>query len=173
MNSSYDPAAVVKDVDPPPWATPEPTGSHHHHPLLGVGLVFTAATLFAVNGTVSKIVLTDGLSSLRLVEIRCVAAAAVFALVAARRPSSLRITLREAGFIAVYGVVGLAMVQWLYFAAITRMPVSVALLIEFTAPLMVALWVRYVRRDPVRRRVWGRSGSAWAGSPWWGRSGPG
>ena len=104
MNSSYDPAALVEDVDPHPWATPEPTpeptGSHHH-PLLGVGLVFIAATLFAVNGTVSKIVLTNGLSSLRLVEIRCVAAAAVFALVAARRPWSLRITLREAGFVAV------------------------------------------------------------------------
>ena len=67
------------------------------------------------------------------------------------------------------------MVQWLYFAAITRMPVSVALLIEFTAPLMVALWVRYMRREQVRRRVWGALGlclgglvlvgQVWAGLP--------
>lgn len=144
----------------PPAAAPDARPSRpdrgrlHGHPLLGVGLVFLAATLFAVNGTVSKLVLTNGLSSLRLVEIRCVAAAALFALIAARRPSSLRISWREAGFIAVYGVVGLAMVQWLYFVSIARMPVSVSLLIEFTAPLMVALWVRYVRHEQVRRRVW-------------------
>jgi drug/metabolite transporter (DMT)-like permease len=52
-------------------------------------------------------------------------------------------------------VVGLAMVQWLYLVAILRMPVSVSLLIEFTAPVLVALWVRYVRREPVHGRIWG------------------
>jgi drug/metabolite transporter (DMT)-like permease len=154
VDSSYDPAAVAEWVTEEPPAAAGVTGSPHGHPLLGVGLVFTAATLFAVNGTISKLVLTNGLSSLRLVEIRCVAAAAIFALIAARRPATLRLSLRESGFIVVYGVVGLAMVQWLYFVSIARMPVSVSLLIEFTAPLMVALWVRYVRHEPVRQRVW-------------------
>lgn len=167
VNSSYDPAAAVeagpgrtvtpvigRPRTPSTGAAEAGTRTSSGHPLLGVGLVFLAAVLFAVNGTVSKLVLTNGLSSLRLVEIRCVAAALVFALIAARRPSSLRITWRDAGFIAVYGVVGLAMVQWLYFVSIARMPVSISLLIEFTAPLMVALWVRYVRHEQVRRRVW-------------------
>lgn len=123
--------------------------------LLGASMVLAASCLFAVNGTVSKLVLTDGMSSLRLVQIRCVAAAVVLAGVAwCRRPGSLRISWRELRFLAVYGVVGVAMVQWLYFVAITRMPVSISLLIEFTAPLLVALWVRFVRREPVRRRVW-------------------
>jgi drug/metabolite transporter (DMT)-like permease len=123
--------------------------------LAGVGLVLTAAALFAVNGTVSKAVLSSGLDSLRLVEIRCLAAAAVFAaLAAARRPASLAIGRRELGFVALYGVVGVAMVQWLYFAAISRMPVSISLLVEFTAPLLVALWSRFVRREEVRPRVW-------------------
>jgi drug/metabolite transporter (DMT)-like permease len=125
------------------------------HPLLGVGLVLAAAVLFAVNGTVSKLVLTTGLDSLRLVEIRCLAAALVFfAIVAVRRPADLRIGRRELVFIAGYGIVGVAMVQWLYFMAIARMPVSVSLLIEFTAPLLVALWVRFVRKEQVRPRVW-------------------
>ena len=125
------------------------------HPLLGVGLVLVAASVFAVNGSVSKIVLGAGLTSLQLVEIRCTLAALVFAAVAAvRDPGSLRMTWRELGFIAIYGVVGVAMVQWLYFVALSRMPVSVSLLIEFTAPLMIALWVRFVRKQPVRSRVW-------------------
>jgi drug/metabolite transporter (DMT)-like permease len=114
-----------------------------------------AACLFAVNGTVSKLVLASGMSSLHLVEIRCAGAAAVLCLVAlARSPRSLAFSRRDLVFLAVYGIVGVAMVQWLYFVAIGRIPVGVALLVEFTAPLLVALWVRFARRRPVRRRVW-------------------
>ncbi|HET9657223.1 MAG TPA: EamA family transporter [Kineosporiaceae bacterium] len=180
MNSSYDPADLTALVRSPAGRPaghgagsadrPAPTTTTGdaaargpaapagrgggRHPLLGVGLVFLAAGLFAVNGTVSKLVLTHGLSSLRLVEIRSVAAALLFTLIALRRPASLRIGWREAVFIAVYGIVGLAMTQWLYFVSISWMPVSISLLIEFTAPLMVALWVRFARHEPVRRRVW-------------------
>ena len=122
---------------------------------VGVGYVLLAATLFSVNGVVSKVVMAAGLSSLRLVEIRCLGAALLFAAIAAaRRPASLRIGLRELGSVAVYGVVGLALVQWLYLFAIGRMPVSISLLIEFTSPLMIALWVRYVRKEAVHQRIW-------------------
>lgn len=123
--------------------------------LVGVGFVVVAAALFSVNGTVSKLLMEAGLSSLRLVEFRCAAAAVLFAVIAhVRSPGSLRIGLRELGFLAVYGVVGLALVQWLYLVALSRMPVSISLLIEFTAPLLIALWVRYVRKEAVHSRVW-------------------
>jgi drug/metabolite transporter (DMT)-like permease len=122
---------------------------------IGVAAVLTAATLFAINGTVSKVVLESGVSTLRLVEIRCTAAAAVFFLIASlRSPGTLRIGARELGFVVIYGITGIALVQWLYLVAIARMPVSLALLIEFTAPLLVALWVRFARRGEVRARVW-------------------
>jgi len=45
-------------------------------------------------------------------------------------------------------------VQWLYFVAIENLPVGVALLIEFTAPLFVALFARFVYKEHVRRRIW-------------------
>jgi drug/metabolite transporter (DMT)-like permease len=123
--------------------------------VVGLAASLAASTLFAVNGTVSKLVLENGLSSLRLVEIRCVLAAVVFAAIAgARRPSSLAIGRRELGFLAVYGVAGIAMVQWLYLVAIARMPVSISLLLEYTAPLLVALWVRFARGEHVRSRIW-------------------
>jgi drug/metabolite transporter (DMT)-like permease len=111
--------------------------------------------LFAINGTVSKVVLEAGLSSLRLVEIRCTAAAVAFFLIAAlRSPGSLRVGIGELGLMMAYGIAGIAFVQWLYLVAIARMPVSLALLIEYTAPLLVALWVRFVGRGEVRARVW-------------------
>ncbi|MBX9245332.1 EamA family transporter [Actinotalea ferrariae] len=111
--------------------------------------------LFAVNGTVSKLALQAGLSTTRLVELRSLGAAVV--LVAALLVVTPRARLprgRELAALAVLGVVGMAMVQWLYFVAISRLPVGLALLIEYTAPLLVALWARFVLREDVRARVW-------------------
>ena len=42
----------------------------------------------------------------------------------------------------------------LYAPEATLTDVGVALLIEFTAPVFVALWARFVLHEPVRRRVW-------------------
>jgi drug/metabolite transporter (DMT)-like permease len=100
-------------------------------PWLGYAMVFTAATLFAVNGVVSKVILASGLSSLRLTEVRLTGAA-----------------------IGLVLIPGLAFVQWLYFVAIHRLEIGIALLIQYLAPLLVALWVRFVVHRPVRRRLW-------------------
>ena len=119
-------------------------------------MALAAAALFAVNGTVSKLVLNAGVSPLHLVELRSLGGAAcLFAVVAVMRPGALRVTRRELGFLAIYGVVGIGLVQWFYFVAIQRLPVAIALLLEYSAPLLVALWVRFVRHEQVRPRVWG------------------
>ena len=49
--------------------------------------------------------------------------------------------------------------QWFYFLAIHRLAIGVALLIEYLAPLLVALWARFAYNETVRRRIWARSGS--------------
>ena len=121
----------------------------------GMLLALGAAVLFAVNGNVSKVALMNGVSSLELVSVRSAGAAVIlFGLTALRNPAALRVGRRELGFLALYGVTGIAMVQWLYFVAIQRMPVGIALLFEYTAPLMVALWVRFVQQQPVKSRLW-------------------
>ena len=118
-------------------------------------MVFTAATLFAVNGVVSKVILASGLSSLRLTEVRLTGAAiGLVAILALVRPQSLRVGRRELPFLAAFGIFGLAFVQWLYFLAIHRLEIGIALLIQYLAPLLVALWVRFVVHRPVRRRLW-------------------
>jgi drug/metabolite transporter (DMT)-like permease len=114
-----------------------------------------AATLFGINGTVSKVVLGSGISSLRLLEVRSTGAAIGFVLVLlVMAPSRLRVTRRELPFLAVFGVCGLAFVQWFYFLSIHRLAVGIALLIEYLGALLVALWARYVYREHVRRRIW-------------------
>jgi drug/metabolite transporter (DMT)-like permease len=115
----------------------------------------SAATLWAVNGTVSKVILASGISSLRLSQVRTTGAVAGFVLVLlATDRRRLRVTRRELPFLAVFGIAGLAFVQWFYFLAIHRLAIGIALLIQYLAPLLVALWARYVFHEPVRRRIW-------------------
>jgi drug/metabolite transporter (DMT)-like permease len=121
----------------------------------GVLLAVAAAVLFAVNGIVSKVALQSGISSLELVSARSAGTAVILlGITALANPAALRVSRRELGFLALYGLTGIAMVQWLYFVAIQRMPVGIALLFEYTAPLMVALWVRFVQKQAVRSRLW-------------------
>src|SRR3954453_23046753 len=120
-------------------------------------MTIAAATLFAVNGAVAKIGLgASDMGTLRWTELRSTGGflglALCLALVA---PHRLRIgTHRELGRLAFYGIVGFAVVQWLYFVAIDRLPIGIGLLFEFSAPVLIALWARFAWHEPVRRRVW-------------------
>jgi len=134
------------------------------HPERGYAYLVVAAVLFAVNGTVSKVILDTEMSALRLTELRCAGAVVGLGLVLlAVSPGRLLVSWREVPLLAAYGVAGVALTQCFYFIAITRMPVSIALLFEYTAPLMVALWARFVMHQPVRNRVWAALGLALAG----------
>ncbi|MGH2935642.1 MAG: EamA family transporter [Gaiellaceae bacterium] len=124
-------------------------------PVVGYTMVLGAATLFGVNGAVSKVVLTSGLSSLRLTEARSAGACiALTAIALARSPASLRVRRRELPWLALFGVVGVAFVQLFYFLAIHRLPVGIALLIQYIGPVLVAIWARTMGHEQVRRRIW-------------------
>jgi drug/metabolite transporter (DMT)-like permease len=113
------------------------------------------AVLFSVNGSVSKVTLSSGLSSLDLVLLRCAGATVcLFLLVLAVEPRRLRVRRTEWPLLLVYGIAGIALVQWLYFVAIARLPVGIALLVEFTAPVVVALWATFVQHKDLGRLVW-------------------
>jgi drug/metabolite transporter (DMT)-like permease len=124
-------------------------------PALGYAMVAIAATLFAINGTVSKVILASGITAEQLTEVRCTGAVVGLALIAAvSRPRSLRIGRRELPLLIALGVVGLALVQWSYFFAIHRIEIGVALVIQFVGPILVALWARFVYGEDVRSRIW-------------------
>jgi drug/metabolite transporter (DMT)-like permease len=115
----------------------------------------SAAVLWGINGAVSKTILATGLSAERLAQVRSLGAAVgLAAVVALTAPRRLGMTRRELPYLLVFGIGGLAFVQWFYFLAIHRLAIGIALLIEYLAPLLVALWARFVYHDPVRRRIW-------------------
>jgi drug/metabolite transporter (DMT)-like permease len=53
-----------------------------------------------------------------------------------------------------YGLFGVAGVQFLYFAGVSRLPVGIAMVLEFMSPVLVALWVRFVRGTVLPRTMW-------------------
>src|SRR2546430_14725401 len=91
-----------------------PNEPHAPRPALGYAMVAAAATLFAVNGTVSKGILGSGIGSQQLTEVRCAGAFAGLVLIAlAGRPGSLRVYRGELPLMVVRGI-GLALVQLSY-----------------------------------------------------------
>jgi drug/metabolite transporter (DMT)-like permease len=131
----------------------EPAG--HRHPRLGYLMAASAGVLWGVNGAVSKTILASGMSSERLAQVRSLGAAiGLVAILALTAPGRLRLTRRELPYLVVFGIGGLAFVQFFYFLAIHRLAIGIALLVEYLAPLLVALWARFAQHAHVRRRIW-------------------
>jgi drug/metabolite transporter (DMT)-like permease len=129
--------------------------ARHRRPRLGYVMAAVAAALWGLNGGVSKTILATGLSSERLAQVRSLGAAAgLIAILAVTAPHRLRLTRRELPYLVAFGMGGLAFVQFFYFLAIHRLAIGIALLVEYLAPLLVALWSRFVQHAPVRKRIW-------------------
>ena len=92
---------------------------------------------------------------MRLTQIRCGGAFIILGVyIFFRYREKLRTTRAELPHLAIYGIVGFLAVQALYFVAITRLHVSIALILEFTAPIWIVLWLRYVKKKSVPQLMW-------------------
>ena len=124
-----------------------PTGAH---PLLGFALVWSAVALWAVNATVSKVVLDSaGLSAMRLAEVRATGSALILmAAVAIVRPGSLRVhSWRELAFLAVFGIARARVRAALLLRRDRAARHRDRAVIQYLAPVFVALWARFVVRS--------------------------
>ena len=139
----------------PPAEAAAPIALPPVHPRRGLAQVTAAAVLFGVNASVSKVVLEAGVPPRQLAALRCTGVAVGLLLIIGPTARH-RLAVSWAGLrqLAVLGIVGAALIQWLYFIAIDRLPVGIALLLEFTAPVIVAVFARLVLREAVRGVVW-------------------
>ena len=118
-------------------------------------LLILSAMMFASNGIASKLLLDGHITAWRLAQIRAISACAILAIYLWRKaPQTFRIKRSEILPLVSYGIIGIAMVQALYFLAISRMHVSIALLIEFTAPVWIVVYLRVVKRKHVPNQMW-------------------
>jgi drug/metabolite transporter (DMT)-like permease len=118
-------------------------------------LLILSALMFSSNGIASKLLLDGHITAWRLAQIRALSACAILALYLWRKaPQTFRIKRSEILPLVAYGIIGIAMVQALYFLAISRMHVSIALLIEFTAPVWIVVYLRVIKRRHVPNQMW-------------------
>ena len=110
---------------------------------------------FAISSIPAKLAMEAGLSAWRLTQIRTIGAFLIlFLYVYAKNKKSLRIKRKELPILISFGVFGFAAVNLLYFLAIQRLNVGIALIIEFTAPIWIALWLRFIQKKIVSRLMW-------------------
>jgi drug/metabolite transporter (DMT)-like permease len=122
----------------------------------GYALVISGSALFVLNAGVSRVIQSAGVGSMLLTSVRCTGTALVLLAVVALRRERMSVprTWRDLAVVLGFGVTGVALVQYFYFVAIDRLPVGIALLLEFTAPVLVALFARFVYGERVRSRMW-------------------
>ncbi|TPX02679.1 EamA family transporter, partial [Schumannella luteola] len=120
--------------------------------LVGVVMGLAAGLAFGAGGTIVKPLFSEGWTPGAAVFGRLVVAAlalAIPAIIAMR--GELRPLLRAWRLVLAYAVLAVAGVQLAFYAAIERIPVGIALLIEYLAPvaLLLLAWAR-TRRMPHR-----------------------
>ena len=124
---------------------------------LGLPLALASAVSFGMSGALARPLLDSGWSPGAITFIRISIAAAVVAplgLIALRGNWSLLHT--NVRLICLYGVLAVAGAQFAYFSAVQYMQVGPALLLEYTAPAAIVVWLWLVRGErPVRTTLIG------------------
>ena len=115
-----------------------------------VGYLFAivAAAFYAVGGVIAKRAFELGMPPETLAEFRILLAFAVFLTLtlAFRRRDLLTIRRPDLPWLALFGLLGVMAVQLVYYQAIQRIPIGVALVIEYTAPLLILAYWRALGR---------------------------
>ena len=115
----------------------------------GYILVILGSALFACTGVLSKAAIDGGVAPLELAAFRSYGAGLIllpFLLLSIRRLSR-----RDLVPILLFALIGIVLAQGLYYQAISRMDIAVALVIVYTGPLLVAAYQRvfHAERLPV------------------------
>jgi len=121
----------------------------------GEFLLILGAFFFSLSGIAVTVVMKH-LPALRLAEVRSVSAVVILGTyVLFTRPEIIKVKKSEIPRLALYGVVGFAFVNFGYLYGIQRgVPLGLVLIIEFTAPIWIALWIKIVRRGFVANEMW-------------------
>ena len=121
----------------------------------GEFLLILGAFFFSLSGIVVTVVMKH-LPALRLAEVRSVSAVLILGTyVLLTRPEVIKVKKSEIPRLALYGVVGFAFVNFGYLYGIQRgVPLGLVLIIEFTAPIWIALWIKIIRKGFVANEMW-------------------
>ncbi len=118
-------------------------------------MVVSAGVCWGIMATVAKLLFRDrGVDPVILAVVRAdLATLTLFAILALLWPGRLRIERRDFWAAAAVGVVGLAVNNFFYFQSLHLTSVATALLLQYQAPILVALYTVLIQRQRLRGRV--------------------
>ena len=117
-------------------------------PRRGYVYVILAAVLWAVSGSSAKFLFNRGVTPFQVVQLRLtIAVSCLFLFLLFRYPRSLRIAREDIVYFIILGVIGMAGVQFAYLYAISKIHVAVAILLEYLAPVLIAIHAVVFTRD--------------------------
>ena len=118
-------------------------------------LLISAAMGFALGGIAAKVLREANLDAFRLTQFRTTTAALILlTFVFLKDRSQLKATRSEIKDLIIFGVIGIAAVTSFYFFALKYLYVSVALIIEFTAPIWIVLYLKFIKKKSVPPTMW-------------------
>jgi drug/metabolite transporter (DMT)-like permease len=128
-------------------ATMKPAVDHFR---LGLLFAVSSAFAFGLSGPLAKSLMESGWSPTAAVTARLAGGAVVMAIFATIvRPNWFREALQHRKTVVAYGLIPIAGAQLCYFNAVSHLSVGVALLLEYTAPVLVVAWLwATTRRRP-------------------------
>ena len=118
-------------------------------------MVICAAVCWGVMATVAKLLFRDrGVDPVILAVIRAdLASLTLFAVLSLFWPGRLKIERRDVWAAATVGIIGLAVNNFFYFQSLHLTNVATALLLQYQAPILVALYTVLVHGQRLRGRV--------------------
>lgn len=125
----------------------------HNRDRFRLGLLFAtgSAFTFGMSGPLAKSLMMAGWSPTAAVAARLAGGAVVLAIIATIvKPDWLRQAREHARTVVVYGLIPVAGAQLCYYNAVAHLSVGVALLLEYTAPVLVIAWVWATTRQRPR-----------------------
>lgn len=111
--------------------------------------------MFGFNASSVKVIIDAGMNPEFLVLFRATftsVLAGIVLLLTNRK--AFKITVKEIPKMLFYGIFGIALMQWSYSNAVSLLPISVALLIEYTAIAIVPVISLFLFKEKVKPRLW-------------------
>jgi drug/metabolite transporter, DME family len=114
----------------------------------GYLFVVAAAIFWGISGSAAKFLFNSDVSAFRLVQLRLtIAAAGLFLWLLVRKRDLIRIDPRDTFYFILFGVAGMASVQFTYLYAISKIHVAAAILLQYTAPAFIAVYAVVFFKD--------------------------
>src|SRR3954463_10475354 len=120
---------------------------------IGLGFAIFSAVTFGGSGPFAKALIGAGFTPQQAAWVRILGAALVLVplVLALRGRAGLRAARASWKPLVLYGLTGIAGCQTLFFVAASRLPVGVALMLEFSGPVLVVAWLKFGQKVAVPR----------------------